>query len=133
MSTISTEISVEEIEVAEELEPVKYVQGKRTGTLAFAMAQASRQNLALAFNLGADAANGTTALDPPAPGGEVSVSFVLQTNQGARWYFPSGKNGGTFEMSRAKSGKTLIGVEFNLEKLTNLPLFRVFPASGGLV
>jgi hypothetical protein len=132
-ATISSEVTVEEIEVAEELAPIKFVQGKRTAKIAFEMAQTSIENLALALNLGAAFDPTATTVSPPDAGEELSISIVLQTEQGARWYFPSAKNGAAFELARQKTGKTLIGVEFNVEKLALKELFYVWPNTDGLI
>jgi hypothetical protein len=132
-ATISSEVTIDEIEVAEELSPIKFVQSKRTAKVSFAMAQAVVENMALALNLGAAFSPTSTSIAPPDPGEDLSISLVLQTEQGARWYFPSCKNGGTFEIARQKTGKTLLGVEFNVEKLALTDLFTVFPNADGLI
>lgn len=132
-ATISSEVTVEAIEVAEEYEPIKYVQTSRTGTLSFAMAQATVSNLALALNLGATIADNVPYIEPPSPGDDLSVMLLLDTEQGGRWLFYSGKNGSNLELARQKTGKTLIPVEFSIEKVTGKALFRVYPNANGLI
>ncbi len=131
-ATISTEITTEAIEVAEELEPIGNATSSRTATLAFAMAQASRENLALALNRGIQA-NDATALEPPDAAEEKYVMGALRTDQGALWLFRKMKNTGSFELPRAKTGKTLISVTFTLFKPTGAKQFTVFPNASGLI
>jgi len=131
-ATISTEITSEDIEVAEESEPIGTATSKRTATLAFAMAQTSRENLALALNMGIQP-NDATAIEPPDASEEVFIMGALRTDQGALWLFRKMKNAGTTDLARAKTGKTLLGVTFTLFKPTGLKQFKVFPTADGLV
>lgn len=131
-NTFTYEITQEEIEVAEEFDPVRIDTTKRAGTVAFSMAEMTRANLALALNLGAAATNDTTAVEPPAPGAELRVKIVLDTLGGSRWLFRQCIQGGSLEIARKKSpDKALMPVEFKLEKPTGLQPFKVFPAASG--
>lgn len=131
-ATISTEITTENIEVAEELEPVGVATSSRNATVSFGMAQTTRENLALALNLGIQA-NNDTPIEPPDASEEVYVMGALKTDQGALWLFRKMKNSGNFELARAKTGKTLITVTFTLYKPTGLKQFKVFPTATGLI
>jgi len=64
-SVFKYDVKSEDIEVAEELDPILSMITARTGTLEFKMAQATRRNLALALNTAAAAANDATTLEPP--------------------------------------------------------------------
>lgn len=132
-ATITTETTYEAIEVAEELEPIRYEPTARTTTLAFEMAQATAKNLGLALNKGANVSDTIASLGPPALGADVSVMLCLNTEQGARWLFYSGKNSGALEIQRVKNGKTLIPASFNIEKVTGKDHFTVFPGPNGFV
>ncbi len=132
-ATIGTETETEEIEVAEETSPIRTVVTKITGSLEFAMAQATASNLALALNLGADVDDNVSSVAPPEAGEDVSVMLLLQSTQGARWVFYSGKNSAGLSLERVKTGKTLIPVTFAIEKVTGKNLFDVFPSPEGLI
>lgn len=131
-NTFTYEITTEDVEVAEEFDPVRIDTTKRSGTVAFSMAEMTRANLALALNLGASAVNDTTAIEPPAPNTELRVKIVLDTFGGSRWLFRRCIQSGSLEIGRKKSpDKSLIPVEFKLEKPTGLQPFKVFPAASG--
>ena len=131
-NTFSYGITTEGVYVAEELDPVRIDTTKREGKVAFAMAEMTRANLALAMNVAANATNDTTSLGPPALGAEVRVKIVLDTLGGSRWLFRRCLNGGTIEIGRKKSpDKSLLAVEFQLEKPTGADPFTVFPAASG--
>lgn len=133
-TTFTEDRTNEGLEVAEEFYPVRYATTSITNSLAFAMAEATRRNLALALNSGAAAANDATSYEPPAPGAEVRVMIVLDTQDGARWIFRQCFNGGTVELQRQKApNKTLIATEFRLEKPTGLQPWKVFPNASGLI
>lgn len=133
-TTFTEDRTNEGLEVAEEFYPVRYATTSITNSVAFAMAEATRQNLALALNSGAAALNDASYFEPPAPGSEVRVMIVLQTDDGARWIFRQCFNGGTVELRRQKApDKTLIATEFRLEKPTGLQPWRVYPNASGLI
>jgi hypothetical protein len=133
-ATINTSVETEDLEVAEELEPIGTSTTRRSGAVSFEMAQATADNLALALNLGADIPLlGSDPIEPPDPDEEVYISLMLETNQGARWYFPKVKNGAEFSMARAKTGKTLIAVEMSLYKVVGRKLFSVWRGTGGAI
>lgn len=124
----------EPVPVAEEFYPIRYVTTEITNSVAFAMAEATRQNLALATNQGAAAANDATALEPPAPGSEVRVMLVHVTDGGALWLFRQCFNGGTVELGNRKAPqKRLLATEFRLEKPTGAQPWKVFPNASGLI
>lgn len=133
-STIDLAYTNEAVPVAEEFFPVKYVTTGVELAVGFAMKQASRRNLALAMNAGADAANDDTSFEPPDPGSEVRVKLVLETDEGARWLFRQCFQGGTVSIQRNKAPNVaLLPVQFRIEKPTGESPFEVFPTSDGQI
>lgn len=127
-TSFSYEITTEDINVAEEFDPVRIETTARAGMVSFQMAEATRQNLALAVNSGADAATSGT-LEPPDPGTEVRVMILLQTEEGARWLWRRCLQAGSIEIQRNKAPqKALLPVEFKLEKPTGAKPFIVWPS-----
>lgn len=127
-TTFRYEITNEAIEVAEEFDPIAYATTGRAASVAFQMAENTRQNLALALNSGANAAT-SGSYEPPDPGTEVRVMVLLQTEEGARWLFRRCLQADTIEMQRQKApAKALIPVTFRLEKPTGAKPFIVFPS-----
>lgn len=140
---ITTETTSEPVEVAEELDPILYVNTRRLSGVAFAMAETTRRNLALALNMGAAAANDATALELPEPGEEVRVMIVWDSeddptaNGGAeniRWIFRKAYQSGAIEVPRRKApAKSILAVNFRLEKPDGLRVAKVFPNAAGLI
>lgn len=140
-TTFTCEITSEPIEVAEEIDPIFYVNVRRTNQLAVQMAEATRRNLALALASGV-VVNTAASYEPPDPGTEVKVMLVWDSNEDAtagspgnrRWIFRQCNPTGTIEMHRQKApNKALVPVTFNVEKPSGLAPFKVFPNSTGLV
>lgn len=139
-TTITTELTNEEIEVAEEYDPVLYMMTKRKIMVAVQMAEATRRNLALALGVGANEANDGTSFEPPNPGDETGFMLVWDSEDDAtngdniRWLFRKCKISGSIETSRNKApNKALLPIEVNVEKPSNLAPFKVFPNSSGLI
>lgn len=138
-TSISYEQSNEAIEVAEEVDPVLYVLASRMTKLTVQLAEITRRNLALAMGVGANEANDDTTLEPPAPGDEVAVMIVWDSDETAsasnrRWLFRQAKANGALEMQRNKApNKALMPVEWNLEKPASDEPFIVFPNASGLI
>jgi hypothetical protein len=135
-SKFTTAITVQDVEVAELLDPVATKTTKRVAKMSFAMAQMSRRNLLLALNQGADGANNTTAVEPVSPASEVRVMVLWQSEQtgadqrrilGRRAY-----NTGNLEIAAAKAPqKRLMAVDFTLEKPSAAQAFAFFPSNSG--
>lgn len=139
-TTITTELTNEEIEVAEEYDPVLYVMTKRKVMLSVQMAEATRRNLALALGVGANESSDGTSFEPPDPGDEVAVMYVWDSEDDAtsgtniRWLFRKCKISGSIETSRNKApNKALLPVEINVEKPSGSAPFKVFPNASGLI
>lgn len=132
-STFEYEISNEPIDVAEEFDPIKYMTTSRRASITFQMAEITRQNLALALNAGADAAE-TGDLEPPDPGDEERVTLIWDSDDAAepeRWVLRKCLQASTVSVRRQKApNKTLIPVTFRLEKPTGVPPFIVLGATG---
>ena len=132
--TFNYEITTADIEVEEELDPVKVVTTGRKSEVAFQMAQLTRANLALALNKGAAGQTGTGSLAPPAPGSEVRVMIVLDTIDGARYIFRRCVQSGRISIARKKApNKALIPVTFKLEKPAGLDPWSMLPNASSLV
>lgn len=144
-ATVSNVRNIEEVPVAEEFYPVRYETTGAEGSVAFSMAEVSRQNLALALNQGANAAS-SGLLEPPAPGSEVRVMIAIDSagtsstanaapgSTNARYIFRQCFQGGTIDMGFAKSpNKRLIPVTFNMEKPSGAQPWGVFPDANGNV
>jgi len=128
-----------EVEVAEELDPVRYLNTKRTTKVSFAMAEMTVRNLALALADGAGRALDATAYEPPDAGTDTAVMIVWDSEDtpsatNVRWLFRQAKASGNIAIARKKSpNKATIPVEFNLEKPASAAAFKVYPNSSFLV
>lgn len=146
-SVFRTAATNEAVEVAEEVDPILYALARRTNTLAFAMAEITRQNLALALgdtngaSSGAFATNDGAYLEPPTAGDETACMIVWDSEDSAdgntdnsRWLFRQCKPGGTIELPRRKAPtKATIAVTFDLEVPSGAKPWRAFPNAAGVV
>ena len=140
-SAFSTTLTNNEVEVAEEADPILYVLAKRVNTLALTMAETTRRNLALALGDMDNAfTNDTTAYEPPDLGSEEACMIVWDSHEdptdgdNVRWLFRQAKPGGTITLPRRKApAKATIAVTFNLEKPAASKVFKVWPSDAGLV
>jgi len=142
-SAFTTSLTREEILVAEEVDPIRYVLTKRANSLVFSMAEMTRSRLAMLLGWGVDLSTIPT-LEPPIPGSDVGVMIcwdsnedptVAQDGQGnRRWLFRQARPSGDVEIARRKApAKSLLPVTFNIEKPSGLQPFKVFPNSNGLI
>jgi hypothetical protein len=134
-STITFNTTSEKIYVEEEFNAVKVAVTQVEATVAFAMAQSTRQNLALALNLGANAANDGTILEPPDPGDESRVKLVHVTDEGAIWIFRRAFQTGSIVLNNQKAPDyKKIPVTFDLEVPGGgAKAWAVIPTADGLV
>lgn len=138
---VTIELTVDEVEVAEELEPILYVNSKRTTTLTCELAETTRKRLAMVLGWGATQTDSASALEPPDPGTEVGVMIVWDSEETAagnsentRWVFRRAKPSGSISIARRKSpDKSTIPVEFMIERPTNAKPFIIFPNASGLI
>lgn len=144
-SAFQTEVTREPVEVAEELDPIKYVATRRTNQLVFSMAETSRKRLVLALGGGVVTTEDGTFFEPPDPGTDVAVMIVWDSNEdptvvdgdgigNRRWVFRQVRPSGQIEIARRKApAKALLPVTFNIEKPSGLRPYKVFPASNGAI
>lgn len=131
-SAFAYELTTEGVPVAEELEDLDDVTTGRNGSVTFALAEVTAENLKVALNGGtitAVASNGTTIIrahktfEPPALGQEVykMIGFESEDTE-ERWVWRQCKQTGAIEMQRRKGAtKTTINATFKMFK----------PAAGG--
>jgi hypothetical protein len=134
----TTDVTQEPVEVAEEVDPIRYENTRRISSVTFAMAEATRFRLAIALGHGADEEDDATPLEPPVAGAEVGVMIVWDSEEdpsdpaNVRWIYRQCKVAGSITIQHRKSPqKKLIPVTFNLEKPTGLNSFRVIPNADG--
>lgn len=139
-NTFTSEVTAEDIEVAEELDPIDIRETKRANSLVLQMAQVNRKNLALAFNTGPNEANDNTPYEPPALGASVYCMLAWDLNSFAstdatnvRILYRKCKASGPIAIPHKKApAKSLIPVTFRIVKPTGLAPFKVFPNASGL-
>lgn len=139
-TTIETEVTSEPIEVAEELEPIRWVQTSRRTRLSLAMAEMAVSRLALAMGAGATRTDSAVIFEFPTPDQIVGVMLVWDsmdtpdaTNR--RWLVREAYPSGTISISRKKApNKATLPVTFQaaMPSGQTSPV-RVFPNSSGLV
>lgn len=117
-STVETEISTQPIEVAEELDPVLYVQTSRMTRVNLAMAEMAVSRLALAMGAGATRTDDATSFEFPTPAAITGVMLVWDSDEtpsasNRRWVFRAVYPNGTISVSRKKApNKATIPVTF---------------------
>ena len=141
-TTISIEYTSEGIEVAEELDPIDFVNTARAVTLSVSAAEVTRKRFAVAIGSGAAEVDNAAPIDlPDADAVQQGVAVMWDSaetaagnDQNIRWYIPKLLPAGTIEIARRKApDKALLPMELNAVKVTGSPLLRVFPNAQGLV
>ncbi len=121
-STFNYQISTEQIEVAEFLDPIRHVTTGRQGSISFALASISAANLKYAINGGTATVTGTTTttkteLVPPRAGAEVRAMIgweSLDTTERLICY--QCLSSGQIQVQRQKgAAKATIACEFSFE------------------
>lgn len=130
--------STETIEVAEFLDPIKYVETGRTGSVAFALASVTLQNLKRALNGGTVTATGggatpgteLTTFTPAALGASTRCMVGWESQDSTeRLVAYQCFNTGTVEIARRKgAAKATIPVEYALEVPANGTPFKYLTA-----
>lgn len=131
-SSFTYEISSDNVEVAEELDPVKVALTGRSPKLAFALAELTASNLKRALNGGTiTAGTGIVTFEPPDLGSEVRTMIGFESEDHTeRWVYRQCLQTGNLGMDRKKgASKTTIACEFSLEKPASLPIFKAILAS----
>jgi hypothetical protein len=111
--------STDNVEVAEELDPVKVVTTGRASTVSFAMAELTATHLQIAMNGGTITAGvGIVTFEPPDLGSEtrLALGFESEDHQ-ERWIYRQCFQTGDVSIVRRKGAeKAVIATEFSLEK-----------------
>ena len=132
-SVFNYELSVDNVEVAEELDPIARVTTGRDASVEFALAELTYRNLTIAFNGGIVAGDGLEwEFEPPDLGNEQRVmvgwdaSFDPLTND-LRMIFRRCLQGGSLGIENRKgTTKSVIASTFQLEKpLDGQPLLKI--------
>jgi len=138
-TAVETEITSEAVEVAEELDPIRYVATRRASRLVFTMAEVTVGRLALALGAGATTTDDGNAFEFPDPDAIVAVMFVWDSldTPGAnsrRWLFRQATPSGTISIARRKApAKATFPVTFNVEKPSTAKPVKVFPNASGQI
>ncbi|MEV4179943.1 hypothetical protein AB0J28_00670 [Streptosporangium canum] len=131
-SEFTYELSSEDVEVAEELDPVATALTGRNMGLGFALAQITATNLKYAMNGGTiTAGTGIVTFEPPDLGEEVSVMLGFESeDHEERWVYRQCLNQGNIGVARRKGAeKSLINCEFKMTKPAGAKPFKAILAS----
>lgn len=115
-------LNVDQVEVAEELDPISNQTTGRTGSVQFAMAEITATHLKNAMNGGViTTGSGIVTIEPPDLGTEVRTMIGFEAEDHTeRWVFRQCFQTGEIVITRAKgAAKSTIPVTFNLEKPTS--------------
>lgn len=126
------DLKVEQVKVAEELDPVLYVSTERAISVAAALAEITATNLKRAMNGGTITSGGAyVTFDPPAIGSESRIMVGWQSLDGQeRWVFRKCLQMGSVSIGRKKAPKyATIPVEFACEVVTGAQPFKALFAS----
>lgn len=131
-SEFTYEMTSENVEVAEELDPVAIALTGRNMGVGFALAQITATNLKYAMNGGTiTAGTGIVTFEPPDLGEETSVMLGFESeDHEERWVYRQCLNQGSIGVPRRKGAdKSLINCEFKLTKPTGVKPFKAILAS----
>jgi hypothetical protein len=132
-TTFNYALTIENVTVDQELDPIARKVTSRDASVTFTMAEATGKNLALALNVGADATV-STGFEPPDPGTELRIMIVFQADTGARYLFRQCVQGGSISVQSAKApAKRLIATTFSCEIPNGAKPFKIFPAADGTI
>lgn len=118
-STFNYSVDSENVEVAEELDPIAVALTSRELGLTFALAEITAANLKRALNGGTiTVGTGIVTFEPPDLGEEVRTMLGWQSEDGTeRWVYRKALQVGSMEMSRAKgAAKATISCDYRLER-----------------
>lgn len=133
-SVFNYEISMDNVEVAEELDPIARVTTGRDAGIEFALAEITYKNLTLAFNGGLVVGDGQAwEFEPPELGKETRVmvgwdAYNNPADNDLRMIFRRCLQGGSIGMENRKgTQKSVISANFQLEKpLDGKPILVIF-------
>lgn len=126
-STFNYSVDSENVEVAEELDPVAVALTSRELSLAFALAEVTAKNLQRALNGGTITTGaGIVTFEPPDLGEELRTMLGWESeDHSERWIYRKCLQVGNMEMSRAKgAAKATIACDFKLERPTAAKPFK---------
>lgn len=123
----------DQVEVAEELDPIAIVTTGRSASVSFALAEITASHLRTAMNGGTlTTGTGVVTYEPPDIGSEVRIMLGFEAEDHTeRWIYRQCFQSGDVSIVRKKGAdKATIEVEFSLEKpATGAKLFKVIFAS----
>lgn len=131
-STFNYSVDSENVEVAEELDPVAVALTSRELSLSFSLAEITATNLKRALNGGSIVSGtGIVTFEPPDLGEEVRTMLGWESEDHTeRWVFRKALQVGSMEISRAKgAAKATISCEFKLERPSAAKSFKAIMAS----
>ncbi len=133
-STFTSNVTYEDIEVAEELDPIRTTATKRVTTFGFEMAEINAQNWNIAFNGGTigTPTTGFVTFEPPALGTEQRLMLCWNSDDAQeRLLCRRVLQVGSIETARQKApNKALIPAEFRLEiPLDGSKIFKLWQPS----
>lgn len=117
----------ENVEVAEELDPIIVLQTAREITANFALAEITAENLERAFNGGVvETSDGVTTFEPPAAGDYTEAMIGWESTDGLeRWIFRKAVQVGSVDIPRKKAPeKAVIPCSFRCTKPAGVPAFK---------
>lgn len=118
-SNFMFEQTFEDVEVAEELEPVAIVQTKRGSNINFSLAELTAENMSRALNGGTVVtAGGLVTFEPPPAGEATYVMIGWEADDGLeRWIWRKCLNVGSIDIARKKGAESAaIPVQFRSVK-----------------
>ncbi len=134
-SEFSYALATDNVEVAEELDPISVQTTGRTATLSFSLSEVTATNLKRALNGGTiTTGSGIVTFEPPDLGSEVRTMLGFESEDHTeRWVFRQCFQTGTMKIARKKgAANAVMAVEFSLEKpATGSKLFKAIMASPG--
>jgi hypothetical protein len=131
-STFNYSVDSENVEVAEELDPIAVALTSRELSLSFALAEITAANLKRALNGGTITSGaGIVTFEPPDLGEEVRTMLGWESEDHTeRWVYRKCLQVGSMEMSRAKgAAKATISCEFKLERPALTKSFKAIMAT----
>lgn len=141
-TTMDIERTSENVEVAEELDPVAIVNTARSIVFNVSAAEMTKKRLAVALAAGADYVDNAAAFDFPEDSEPVGVAVIWDSEETAagnsnnrRWYVPKMIAGGTtISIPRQKApNKSLIPMALSAVKTDGNPIVRIFPNASGQI
>lgn len=138
----SAQITTEPVEVAEELDPIRYVNTRRVQSVQFAMAEATLRNLRLSMNEGVQTTAAGETWEPQTDFDQLvrvmivwdSLDTAAGDNTNVRWLFRQCFQVDAVEINHNKApNKSLIPVRFQLEKPDSNTSVKVFSNASKLV